>query len=130
MGRVIPHQRRKIEGHRETAAAMLEQVIAALVGLLRRGESRELPHGKKLAAISGSVNAARERRLTRISKILVVIPVLGKIGLRVQPPDGRAGNSREARMPVLIEIDARTRSNRLLRSFFERGCKRLFRPLL
>src|SRR5581483_10105027 len=87
-------------------------------------------YGKKLAAISGSVNAARERRLTRISKILVVIPVLGKIGLRVQPPDGRAGNSREARMPVLIEIDARTRSNRLLRSFFERGCKRLFRPLL
>ena len=48
---VEAHQRRQIERHRQPGLALLQQIPIAAVGLLRRGEAGELPHGPQLAAI-------------------------------------------------------------------------------
>ena len=112
------------------AAAVLEQILVALVGFLRRGEAGELAHGPELAAIAGGVNAAREGRLAGIAEILVVAPVLGQIGLRVEPANRHAGDRGEARVAVLVEIDAGGRADRALGRLLERGRQRLLSPLL
>src|SRR4029077_10426408 len=91
MVRVVTHQRRQIERHRKPAAAMLEQVFVALVGLLRRRKAGELPHREKLAAISGGVNATRIWRLAGIAKILFRPPGFGKIGLGGDTAYGNSG---------------------------------------
>ena len=127
---VVAHERGQIEGDRKSAAAVLEQIFVALVGLLGRGEARELPHGEKLAAISGGVNAARVGRLAGIAKILLFAPVLGEIGLRVETANGHAGNGGEARVAVLVEIHAGRRADGTLGRFLERRGERLFCPIL
>src|SRR5580704_17522646 len=109
---------------------MLEQILVALVGLFGRRESGELPHGVELAAISRSVNAAGERRRAGISEIFFLAPVLGEVGLGVEAANRDAGNGGEARVPVFVEIHSGGCANRLLGTFFERGRKRLLRPLL
>ena len=96
---VVAHQRGQIEGDRQSAAAVRQQIFVALVGLLRRGEAGELAHGPHLAAIAGGVNAARVRRLAGIVQVLFVLPVCGKIGGRVQPANRHAGDGGEARVP-------------------------------
>src|SRR5438093_13686181 len=98
---VVPHERGEIEGDRETTSAMLEQILVALVGLFRRSEAGELTHGEKLATISAGVNAAREWRLAREAKIVLMIPVFGKIGLGIETPYRNARNRGEARVPMV-----------------------------
>ena len=126
---VVAHQRGQIEGDGESAAAMLQQIFVALVGLLGRGEAGELPHGEKLAAISGGVNAARVGWLAGIAEIVLFAPILGQIGLRVEAANGHAGNRGEARMAVLVEIYARGRADGSLGRFFESGGERFLGPL-
>ena len=58
---VVAHQRRHVEGGRETRLAVLEQVAEALVRLLGGAEPGELPHRPELAAVHRRVDAARER---------------------------------------------------------------------
>ena len=41
---VVPHERRKVEGHREPRRAVIEQVFVPPVRLLSGGEPGELPH--------------------------------------------------------------------------------------
>src|ERR1700757_1114511 len=127
---VVAHQGGEVERDGQPAAAVLEQIFVALVGLLRRSEAGELPHRIKLAAISRSMNPACERRLAGISEISFFAPVGGKIGLRVEASNGHTGDCREARAAVLVDIHARRRADRPLRSLFERGCQRLLSPLL
>ena len=86
---VVAHQRGQIESDREPAAAMFQQIFVALVGFFGRSEAGEHAHRPELAAIAGRVNAARVGRLAGIAEILVVVPVGGKIGLRVEPADRR-----------------------------------------
>src|SRR5205823_4278884 len=43
--------------------SLLEEVMVAAVGLLRRGEARELAHGPELAAVHVGVDAAGVREL-------------------------------------------------------------------
>src|SRR5438309_1198535 len=127
---VVAHQCREIECHGQSAAAVLEQVFVATVGLFRRSEPGELPHGEELAAVSGGVNTARVWRLSRIAKILFVIPVIGKIGLSVKSSDREAGNGGEAGAAMLVKIDSARGTNRLLWGFFQGRQQRLLRPLL
>ncbi len=98
---------------------MLEQVLVALVGLLGRCKAGKLPHREKLAAISGSVNAARVWRLARIAKILFRAPVLGEIGLGVDTAYRNSRNGGKASAALLVAVDAGGSANRLLRSFLE-----------
>ncbi len=127
---VVAHQRRQIERDGEALTAVRQQIFVALVGLLGRGEAGELAHGPHLAAIAGGVNAARVRRLAGIVQILVVAPVFGKIGLRIETANGHAGNGGEAGVAVLVEIDASGLANGLLGIFLQRGRERLLRPML
>ena len=127
---VIPHQCRQIERNRQPAAAMFQQVLVALVGLLRRREPRELPHREQLPSIPAGVNSARERRLPRIAQVLVIAPVFRQIRRRVQTPDRHIRNRAEPSIAVLVEIGSRWRANRLLWRFLQQGIQRLFRPLL
>src|SRR5690349_16191664 len=117
MVRVVSHQRRQIECYRQPAAAMLQEVLVTLVGLLRRGETGELAHRPKLAPIPGRVNATRKGRLARIPKVFFGAPVFRQVSGRVEPADGNAGNGRVAGIPVLVEVDAGGLANRLLGSF-------------
>ena len=127
---VISHQRGQVECDGKAPAAVLEQILVALVGFLGRRKSGELPHGVELAAISSGVNAAGERRRSRESEIFFFAPVLGKIGLRVEPAHRYAGNRGEVGVPVLVQIHAGRRANRSLGRFLERRRQRLLRPRL
>jgi hypothetical protein len=61
--RVVAHERREIEGHREPRLPLREQVVVPGVGLLGRAEARELPHGPEAPAVHRRLDAARERIL-------------------------------------------------------------------
>src|SRR5580692_10034347 len=130
MVRVVAHERGQIEGNREPAAPVFEQIFVALVGFLRRSEAGELPHCEKFPAVSRGVNATRVGRLARIAKIIFFAPIGGQVGLRIQPANGHAGNRGEAGVTVLVEIHAAWRANRPLGSFFERRRERLLGPFL
>src|SRR5690349_14634330 len=109
---------------------MLQQIFVALVGFLRRCEAGKLAHSEKLAAVSGSVNAARVRRLAGIAQILVVVPVFGKIGGGVKPANGNPGDCSKASVAVVIEVYTGSRTDRLFRSFIQCRSKGLLRPAL
>src|SRR5467141_3037961 len=57
---VVAHQRREVEGDRQTGLTVLEQELVPLVGIGRAAEAGELPHRPELAAIHRRMNAARE----------------------------------------------------------------------
>src|SRR5580704_4863135 len=108
---------------------MLEQILVALVGFLGRSEARKLAHGKKLAAISSRVDSPRKRRFSRMSEVLVVIPIFRQVGLSVQTANGDAGNGRKPRVPEFIKVGARRGANRPLGGFLQGRAERFFRPL-
>ena len=117
---VVAHQRGQVEGHRKAAAAMFEQVLVTLVGLFGRGEAGELSHGPELAAVAGGVNAARVGRLAGIAEVLLVIPVGGQIGLRIEAARARP-DSGEAGVAVLVAVGAGGRADGPLGSFLDSG---------
>src|SRR6185437_8181544 len=102
----------------------------AAISFLRRREARKLSHRVKLAAVSGGVNAAREWRLAGIAEMIFVTPIFGKVCLRVEPTNRDAGNRRELRPALLIQVDAGRRADGFFGSLFERGKQRLLGPLL
>ena len=126
---VVSHQSGEIDRHRQSAAAVFQQIFVALIGFLGGREAGKLTHGVQLAAISGGVNAASIRWLPRIAQVLFVVPVLRQICLGVKSANGNSGNCGEAGISVLIEIGAGRCANRLLWSFFQGRRQRLFRPL-
>src|SRR5439155_273119 len=75
MIRVVTHQRRQIERDRQTCLTLLEQVFEPLIGIERRTEPRELPHGPELSAIAGRVNAARIRRLAGKAELSLIVKI-------------------------------------------------------
>src|SRR5690349_12825086 len=125
---VISHESWKIECHRQSAATVFQQIFVAPIGFLRRGETGKLTHGIKLAAIAGSVNAARERRLPWISQVLLVVPVLRQVGFGVEPANGNPRNRGEASIAVLVEISAGRCADRFLGSFLQSRRQGFFRP--
>ena len=66
---VAAHQRRQVERHAQAGAAGGDQVLVALVGLLRRPEAGELAHRPELAAIAGRVDAADVGKLPGIADV-------------------------------------------------------------
>ena len=113
---VVAHQRRQIERDRESATTVFEQIFVALVGFFGRREAREHAHGPQLAAIAGGMNAARVRRLSGIAEVFVVVPISGKVGLRIETSNGNVGNSAEAGVAVFVEISTGGRADRFLGS--------------
>jgi len=82
---VMAHQRRHVKRRREPRLAVVEQIPEALVGLLRRPETRELPHRPKPPAVHRRVHPARERILARQGDAR--LGIRRQIHLRVQRPD-------------------------------------------
>src|SRR5262249_53131405 len=58
-----------VEGYGKSGLALLEKVVVAAIGFFGRGESRELPHRPKLAAVHVAVNAASVRKFARRAQI-------------------------------------------------------------
>src|SRR5215469_10431873 len=63
-----------------------------------------------------------------MTEILFRAPVLGEIGLRIEPPHWRSRNGSKAGISVFVEIDAGSRSDRLLRIFLQSRKKRFLCP--
>ena len=118
---VVAHQRGQIEGDRESAAAMFEKIFVALVGFFGRGEAGEHAHRPELAAVAGRVNAARVGRLAGIAEVLIVVPVGGKIGLRVETANRGVRDRAEAGVAVLVEVGAGGRADGFFGSLVEGG---------
>ena len=55
---VVAHERRHVERGRQPGLPVVEQVVEALVGLLRGAEARELPHRPQPPAVHRLVDAA------------------------------------------------------------------------
>src|SRR5207237_1342935 len=83
-------------------------------------DAGELTHGPQLAAISAGVNAAGVGRLSGVAEIFFVIPVLGKIGSGIEPAHRISGNGGEARVALIIQIDAAGGCDGLFRRSFQR----------
>src|SRR4051812_43174285 len=75
------------------------------------------------------MNAAREGRLARITKIFFVGPVVGKISLGVETANGNTGNGGVPGATVLVEVGTGCGTNRFFRSLFKRRRERLLGPL-
>ena len=126
---VVAHQRGQIEGDREPAAAVFEQIFVALVGFFGRGEAGEHAHRPELAAVAGRMNAARVGRLAGIAEVLIVVPVGGQIGLGVEAADRDVRDGAEAGVAVLVEVGAGGSADRLFGSFVERRSESLLGPM-
>ena len=88
---VEAHERRQVEGGAEAGLALFEQEAEAFVGLPRRAEAGELPHGPEPAAVHGGVDAARERILAGVAEVGVGVEAVEAVG-RVQGFDGHAAD--------------------------------------
>ena len=100
---VVAHQRRQVEGHRKSGLALLQQVVVAAIGLLRRGEAGELPHGPELAAIHVAVDAARVRELARAPEFAPANPpgpYTGSIGTPLMVVNWRSAVFIAAQLPL------------------------------
>ncbi len=98
--RVVSHQRRKVERHRETGLAPVEQELVPLIGFLGRREAREQPHRPQARAVHRLVRTPCERILARKTKVPHVF-VVQRVKRRVQRPDRPARNGREVRVVTL-----------------------------
>ena len=87
---------RQVEGHRQALGPVGEQVLVALVGLLRRRVARVLAHRPQLLAVHLAVRPARERELAGLAEAL--LEVLGQVGGLVQRLDLDAGVREAARV--------------------------------
>src|SRR5262249_34353531 len=127
---VVPHERGKIESHGESATAVSEEILVALVGLFRRSEAGELAHSPELAAVAAGMDPARVRRLSGIVEIRLGVPVFRKIGLGVETADGLAADGGEPRVAVLVKIHATGRADRLFRGLLQCPGQSGLRPAL
>ena len=84
---VEAHERRQVEGGAQPGLPLVEQELEALVGLPRRAEAGELPHGPEPAAVHGGVDAARERVLAGIAEVGFGVEA-GEAVRRVERLDG------------------------------------------
>ena len=74
---VAPHKRGHVERDRQPGPAAAEQHPVALVRRAHVAEPRELPDRPQAAAVSGGVDAARVREMTRRTDVLLEVDVLG-----------------------------------------------------
>ena len=80
---VVAHLRRQVEGDRQPAGALRDQVAVALVGLLGGAEAGVLPHRPRPAGVHRRVDAAGVRELPRLAE------PLRQVGRQVvRPVDG------------------------------------------
>jgi hypothetical protein len=69
---VIPHLGGKVEGHAEPGLSLLQQVLVALVGVLRAAEPRVLAHGPEPPPVHGGLDPARVRIVSGESELFDV----------------------------------------------------------
>src|SRR5690242_8158079 len=94
---VAAHQRRHVEGDRQAAAALREDQLVALVGLLGVAEAGELPDRPRPAPVAPRVEPAGEREPTRPADPLEVRDGSGRAVDRLHLD---AGERREVGVPL------------------------------
>ena len=93
--RVAAHERRHIERHGETVDAVLQEVMEALVRVLRGAEPRELAHRPKTAPVHRRLHAPRVREFPGEAEIAVGVEPFKIVG-RVERLDQLVGQRRKA----------------------------------
>ena len=83
----------QVEGHREAGGAVLDQVVEALVGLLRAGVARVLAHRPRAAAVHVRVHAARVGVLAGRAEPLLEAGRHVLVGVGVLDLDARVGEA-------------------------------------
>jgi hypothetical protein len=91
---IAAHERRKVEGHRQSGPPCRNQILVSLIGFLGCAEAGKLPHRPELAAVARRVNATRIRELSGIGEIAVVVE-RRDVGGGVKALDRPAGNRGE-----------------------------------
>src|ERR1700752_4949677 len=99
MIRIHPDLRGEIQRDREALLPFAEEVAIALVRFTGAAEARVLTHGPEGAAVHCGIDAAGKRELAGEAESFFGIPIVEQIA-GVQPLDGPAGNSGEARFAL------------------------------
>src|SRR4029450_1241593 len=87
--RVVAHLGRQIERDREPGLALLQEEAVALVRLGGGTEARVLPHGPEALSVHLRMDAAGERKFSRLAPGLARPPGRGVLG----PIDGLQGSA-------------------------------------
>jgi hypothetical protein len=98
--RVMPHERRHIEGGGQPGLAVVEQVAEALIGVLGATEARELAHRPQPPAVHRGIDATREGKGARDADARTV----RQVGVGVQGSHRLAGEGRELDLPLRGEV--------------------------
>jgi hypothetical protein len=83
---VVAHERRKVECHGQAGLPVLEEELEACVRVTGAAEPGELPHRPQPPAVSGRMDATRERESTRDTEVLGGVD-FGGVELRVEGLD-------------------------------------------
>ena len=105
--RVVAHQRREVERHREPGLTVGEQKLVALVRVACAAESGELAHRPEPAAIAVRVDAARIRKLTRHPQALRLTRLYVERGEQRRDLAGRVGEGDVASRRLLVPLAPR-----------------------
>ena len=100
---VVAHQRRHVEGDRETGLAVVDEEPEPLVRLARRAEAGELAHRPEAAAVHRLVGPARVGERAGVAEVPLVVDLRDVEG-RVQPPRFRRGRA-ELRAPLAATVE-------------------------
>src|SRR5712691_1334442 len=73
---VIAHLGREIESEGETRRTLRKQEMVALIRLFCRAEACVLAHRPRARAIHSGMNAACERKFTRIAQLIMSVEIL------------------------------------------------------
>src|SRR5262245_6209978 len=95
------HLRGQIEGHRQTALTLTEQIAVTLVGFGGRAEAGALAHGPQAAAVHGGIYAPGIGKFARVAEVLLRMPAT-KIIASVHSVEGLAGQSSEPRSTLFF----------------------------
>ena len=110
---------RQVEGHRQAGAAVGEQVLVALVGLLGRGVAGVLADRPRPLAVHLGVDPARERELAGRAEVEVLREIVGTVdGLDLDPGVGepprvvRADDRRDREVRGFLVVDGHAAARR------------------
>ena len=88
--RIQPDLRGKIERYGKPRLSLRKQITVTRIGFTRRPKTGVLAHGPEAAAIKRRVDAARVGVFTRITRLIVIVPI-GEILRRVEALELKAG---------------------------------------
>ena len=98
---VVPHQHRHVESSGEPVLPLGKEELEALVGILRRAETRELAHSPEFTTVHAGVDSTGVRVFTGQTNVPLIVYALHVLGC-VQWLDLPIGDGREPLHALLV----------------------------